>query len=117
MVPSPTQMPSIVHSESRRISCRPRHGSIIPALSHRVGSRLGWSDSQQSRGLCVEERPLYLPCGQGEHLYIRIRNGDSPRPIYCLAYPRNFTSKAKSIGVAGLKDAQAVTTQMLSVQG
>ncbi|TKB87001.1 MAG: tRNA pseudouridine(13) synthase TruD [Nitrospira sp.] len=35
----------------------------VPALGGRIRST--------PDDFCVEERPLYLPCGEGEHLYIR----------------------------------------------
>lgn len=65
----------------------------------------------------VDERPLYLPCGDGEHLYLRITKRGLSTPDLV----RNLSSvlgvKAQAIGVAGLKDARAVTSQMVSVQG
>ena len=65
----------------------------------------------------VEERPLYLPCGQGEHLYLRItKRGLSTLQMVSYLSAR-FGIKARCIGVAGLKDAKAVTTQMVSLQG
>jgi tRNA pseudouridine13 synthase len=65
----------------------------------------------------VEERPLYLPCGEGEHLYIRI----AKRGLSTSDLVRRLSSalglRAQAIGVAGLKDARAVTVQMVSLQG
>ena len=65
----------------------------------------------------VEERPLYLPCGDGEHLYVRITKRGLSTPDLVLRLSSVLGVKAKSIGVAGLKDAQAVTTQMVSLHG
>jgi tRNA pseudouridine13 synthase len=65
----------------------------------------------------VEERPLYLPCGQGEHLYARITKRGLSTPEMVAHLASMLGVKARSIGVAGLKDARAVTTQMVSVQG
>src|SRR2546430_13174930 len=65
----------------------------------------------------VEERPLYLPCGEGEHLYLRVtKRGLSTREMVS-CFSSALGVKARCIGVAGLKDANAVTTQMVSVQG
>lgn len=65
----------------------------------------------------VHERPLYLPCGQGEHLYLSV----TKRGLSTLDLVRRLSSvlgvKTLAIGVAGLKDARAVTTQMVSIQG
>ena len=65
----------------------------------------------------VEERPLYLPCGQGEHLYVRVTKRGLSTPDMVKQFASALGVKAKCIGVAGLKDARAVTTQMVSVQG
>lgn len=81
----------------------------VPALGGRIRSA--------PEDFCVEERPLYLPCGQGEHLYIRIKKRGLSTPDLLARLSSQLHIKAQSIGVAGLKDAQAVTTQMLSLQG
>ncbi|MBS0171806.1 MAG: tRNA pseudouridine(13) synthase TruD [Nitrospira sp.] len=81
----------------------------VPALGGRIRTT--------PEDFCVEERPLYLPCGQGEHLYIRIKKRGLSTPDLLSRLSSQLHIKAQSIGVAGLKDAQAVTTQMLSLQG
>jgi tRNA pseudouridine13 synthase len=65
----------------------------------------------------VEERPLYLPCGEGEHLYVKIRKRLLSTPDLVLRLSSVLGMKAQAIGVAGLKDARAVTTQMVSLLG
>ncbi len=65
----------------------------------------------------VEEQPLYLPCGEGEHLYITITKRGLSTPDLVRRLSSSLGIKAQAIGVAGLKDARAVTTQMLSLQG
>ncbi|NOT95405.1 MAG: tRNA pseudouridine(13) synthase TruD, partial [Nitrospira sp.] len=65
----------------------------------------------------VEERPLYLPCGEGEHLYIKIKKRLLSTPDLVLRLSSVLGVKAQAIGVAGLKDARAVTTQMISLLG
>ncbi|MDH4302400.1 MAG: tRNA pseudouridine(13) synthase TruD [Nitrospira sp.] len=65
----------------------------------------------------VEERPLYLPCGEGEHLYVRITKRGLSTPDLVQRLSSSLGIKAQAIGVAGLKDARAVTTQMVSLQG
>lgn len=81
----------------------------VPPLGGRIRSA--------PEDFCVEERPLYLPCGQGEHLYIRIKKRGLSTPDLLTRLSSQLHVKVQSIGVAGLKDAQAVTTQMLSLQG
>lgn len=65
----------------------------------------------------VEERPLYLPCGEGEHLYIKVAKRGLSTPDLVGRLSSVLGLKAQAIGVAGLKDARAVTTQMVSLQG
>lgn len=65
----------------------------------------------------VEEQPLYLPCGQGEHLYLRITKRNLSTPDLVARLASTWGVKARCIGVAGRKDARAVTTQLVSVQG
>lgn len=65
----------------------------------------------------VEERPLYLPCGSGEHLYLTITKRGLSTPDLVRRLSSALGIKAQAIGVAGLKDARAVTTQMISLQG
>ncbi len=81
----------------------------VPALGGRIRST--------PDDFCVEERPLYLPCGAGEHLYIRVKKRGLSTPDLVLRLASQLHVKAQTVGVAGLKDAQAVTTQMLSLQG
>lgn len=65
----------------------------------------------------VEERPLYLPCGEGEHLYIKVTKRGLSTPDLVRRLSSVLGLKVQAIGVAGLKDARAVTTQMVSLQG
>ena len=65
----------------------------------------------------VVERPLYLPCGEGEHLYLRVTKRGMPTPELVRRLSSLLGVKVMGIGVAGLKDANAVTTQLVSVRG
>ena len=62
----------------------------------------------------VEEVPLYLPEGSGSHAYARVEKRGLTTRDLVLALLRQGL-KEKEIGVAGLKDKYAVTTQWLSV--
>lgn len=64
----------------------------------------------------VEERPRYRPCGRGEHVYLRVTKRGLSTPDLVKQFASTLGVKARCIGVAGLKDARAVTTQMISVQ-
>jgi len=65
----------------------------------------------------VEERPLYLPCGEGEHLYVKVTKRLLSTPDLIRKISSTVGVKAQGIGTAGLKDARAVTTQMISLHG
>lgn len=65
----------------------------------------------------VEELPLYLPCGEGEHLYVKITKRGLSTPDLVRRLSSTLGIKAQAIGVAGLKDARSVSTQMVSVLG
>lgn len=65
----------------------------------------------------VVERPLYVPCGTGEHLYVRVTKRGLSTPQLVQRFSSTLGLKASAIGVAGLKDARAVTTQMVSLHG
>lgn len=65
----------------------------------------------------VEELPLYEPTRDGVHTFfaIRKRNLSTLEAINQIA--RALHVNSKDFGYAGLKDKQAVTTQVLSVEG
>jgi tRNA pseudouridine13 synthase len=65
----------------------------------------------------VDERPLYLPCGEGEHLYIKVTKRLLSTPDLVRRISSTVGVKVQGIGTAGLKDARAVTTQLLSLHG
>jgi tRNA pseudouridine13 synthase len=65
----------------------------------------------------VDEIPLYTPCGEGEHVYLRVWK----RGIATFELARRLAQALevpeRRVAYAGLKDARAVTTQWLSVEG
>ena len=63
----------------------------IPALGGRIRST--------PEDFCVEERPLYLPCGEGEHLYIKIAKRGLSTPDLVLRLSSQLHVKAQTIGV------------------
>jgi tRNA pseudouridine13 synthase len=65
----------------------------------------------------VDELPLYLPCGEGEHLYIKVTKRLLSTPDLVRMISSTVGVKVQGIGTAGLKDARAVTTQLLSLHG
>ena len=90
------------------LSIDPFLTSTIPGIGGHIRTRP--EDFQ------VEERPLYLPCGEGEHLYVMITKRGLSTPDLVRQLSSSLGIKAQAIGVAGLKDARAVTSQMVSLQ-
>jgi tRNA pseudouridine13 synthase len=65
----------------------------------------------------VEELPLYLPVGSGEHLYVTIEKTGITTSDLVQKLSRALNLPAREIGYAGLKDARAVTVQTFSFPG
>jgi tRNA pseudouridine13 synthase len=66
-------------------------------------------------GFSVDEVPLYLPSGDGDHLYLHIEKRGTSTPEVWKRLRAVFGVKEIEIGTAGLKDARGVTRQWLSV--
>lgn len=64
----------------------------------------------------VEEIPAYEPCGKGNHLYVWIEKKGVPTHEAVRQISKASNVSRKMIGVAGLKDARAVTRQYLSLE-
>ncbi len=71
---------------------------------------------RQYEDFCVEEIPAYEPCGSGDHCYFVIEKQGlaTMRAVNDIA--RALGVLSRDIGLAGLKDARAVTRQMLSLE-
>ncbi len=65
----------------------------------------------------VEEIPLYAPSGQGRHIYATIEKRGLSTYAAIKNIGRALQVSPKAIGYAGLKDAQAVTRQTVSIDG
>ncbi len=63
----------------------------------------------------VEEIPLYLPCGEGEHLYLTVEKRGMTTFDMVDRLARALQVKKQDIGYAGLKDARAATRQTISL--
>ncbi|MEI7705382.1 MAG: tRNA pseudouridine(13) synthase TruD [Deltaproteobacteria bacterium] len=62
----------------------------------------------------VDEIPAYEPCGEGPHLWLQVeKRGRTTRDVVREA-ARLLGVQERDVGVAGLKDRQAVTVQWLS---
>ncbi len=91
-------------------------GSHLPYLTTDIPG-VGGMTRAVPEDFVVDEVPLYLPCGQGEHLYLRITKRGLSTPQLVSHLSSSLGVKARAIGVAGLKDARAVTSQLVSLQG
>ncbi|WP_041231696.1 tRNA pseudouridine(13) synthase TruD [Deinococcus peraridilitoris] len=63
----------------------------------------------------VEERPAYLPCGEGDFVFVRLRKVGHTTIHVVRELVSQLGINEKHVGVAGLKDRHAVTTQWLSL--
>lgn len=63
----------------------------------------------------VEELPLYLPVGTGDHLYLWVEKRDLAGPLLRRVLAEQLGVPQGDIGMAGLKDRRAVTRQWISV--
>jgi tRNA pseudouridine13 synthase len=65
----------------------------------------------------VEEIPLYQPCGEGPHTYLLVEKHGLSTYNMVARVARALGVAPAAVGYAGLKDARAVTRQMISVEG
>ena len=63
----------------------------------------------------VDEVPLYLPSGEGEHLYLHVRKTGHTTAHLMRELASQLGLRPQDVAAAGLKDRHAVTTQWLSL--
>lgn len=78
---------------------------------------IGGVIKQQAADFRVEEVPLYPPAGEGEHTFFEIQKTGLSTYEVVRVIARALGVSPNTIGYAGLKDAQAITCQVLSVHG
>lgn len=83
----------------------------LTAADHWIGGRLKCSPAD----FRVDEIPAYLPCGEGEHLFLFIEKEDVAAEQLVMHLARALQVPRGDIGVAGMKDRQAITRQWVSV--
>lgn len=81
----------------------------LPGIGGRIKERV--------EDFVVEELPLYPPSGEGEHTFFEIRKTGISTFQAVRTIARALGVPPNQVSYAGLKDAQAVTCQMLSVEG
>jgi len=75
-----------------------------------VGGRI----RQEPEDFVVDEIPAYEPCGEGEHVFVRLRKRGLTTDDAMRAISRQVGCSPRNIGCAGRKDKRAVTSQWLS---
>ncbi len=78
---------------------------------------IGGKIKEQVEDFVVEELPLYTPVGEGEHTFFEIRKVGLSTFQAARQIARALGVPPNQVSYAGLKDAQAITCQILSVQG
>jgi len=78
---------------------------------------VGGAIKQRPEDFFVQEIPLYDPSGEGEHVYAEIQKVGLTTLDAVAIIARKLGVSPRQIGFAGMKDAQAVTRQTISIQG
>ena len=81
--------------------------------SHLPGT--GGTIRQQPEDFQVDEIPLYEPCGEGDHLYLRVEKCGLTTYDLLRELAGALKCNERDLGYAGLKDARAITRQTVSV--
>lgn len=89
--------------------------SVLPCLTAEVPPIRG-AIKRHYEDFIVEEIPAYQPCGSGDHVFFTIEKKGlaTMRAVNDIA--RHLGVLSRDIGLAGLKDARAVTVQTMSVE-
>jgi tRNA pseudouridine13 synthase len=78
---------------------------------------IGGKIKEQEEDFLVEELPLYPPSGTGEHTLFEVKKTGISTFQAVQAIARALRVSPNAIGYAGLKDAKAITCQVMSVHG
>src|SRR5215217_6573673 len=78
---------------------------------------VGGSIKRRAEDFFVQEVPLYEPSGEGEHVYCEIEKVGLTTFDAINRIAAAVGVSSRDVGYAGLKDARAVTRQILSVWG
>jgi tRNA pseudouridine13 synthase len=91
------------------------HPAALPYLTGGLAG-IGGLIKQELADFRVEEIPLYEASGEGTHVYFRVVKAGIPTPAAVERIAKYMGVSPGDIGVAGLKDAVAVTTQRMSLE-
>jgi len=78
---------------------------------------VGGAIKQREEDFFVQEIPLYEPSGEGEHVYCEIQKVGKTTFDMIDQVAKALDVSARDIGYSGLKDARAITRQIISIWG
>ena len=78
---------------------------------------IGGVIKQRPEDFFVQELPIYEPSGEGEHVYCEIEKIGIPTFEAIERIAANLKVSPRDIGYAGMKDARAISRQVLSIFG
>jgi tRNA pseudouridine13 synthase len=78
---------------------------------------VGGTIKNRAEDFFVQEVPLYEPSGEGEHVYCEIQKVGLTTFEAVSRMAKALGVRSRDIGYAGMKDARAVTRQVLSIPG
>lgn len=88
----------------------------LPYLTRGIPG-IGGSIKQRAEDFFVQEIPVYEPSGEGEHVFCEIQKTGLTTFDAIDRIGKALRIPSMDIGYAGLKDAHAVTRQVLSIRG
>jgi tRNA pseudouridine13 synthase len=89
---------------------------VLPYLTTNFAG-IGGTIKNRPEDFFVQEIPLYEPTGEGEHVYCEIQKVGIPTFEAINRIADALRVPTRDIGYAGLKDAKAITRQVLSILG
>jgi tRNA pseudouridine13 synthase len=78
---------------------------------------IGGTIKSRPEDFFVQELPLYEPSGEGEHVYAEIQKVGITTFEAVKRIAKAFSMSPRDVGYAGLKDAHAITRQIVSIAG
>ncbi len=84
--------------------------TLIPAPPQERAREVSGRIKATPQDFLVEERPAYLPSGEGTHRFLWVEKEDVSGPMLVKAVARRLGVRPGDIGSAGLKDRRAVTS-------
>ncbi len=88
---------------------------MIKYVTQHIEGTGGWI-KEHPEDFVVDEIPLYMPTDQGTHSYFLLEKHGLSTFEAVRRVARALHVREKDIGYAGLKDARAITTQMMSIE-